>query len=88
MTKNAIERLVRKLADHPNNARFSDLARICDWYFGRPRQTGSSHRVYRTPWVGDPRINIQNDRSRAKAYQVKQVILAIEKLERKNEEEE
>jgi len=28
---------------------------------------------------GDPRVNIQNDHGRAKAYQVKQVLAAIEK---------
>ena len=36
---------------------------------------------YRIPWQGDPRVNIQNDRGKAKAYQVKQVLRAIEKLE-------
>lgn len=85
MTKDRIKSPLRKLAERPNNTRFSELARICDWFFGPPRQAGSSHRVYRTPWIGDPRINIQNDRGRAKAYQVKQVIMAIEKLERKDE---
>ena len=48
---------------------------------GAPRQRGSSHRVYETPWQGDPRINIQNDKGKAKAYQVKQVLLAVEKME-------
>jgi hypothetical protein len=49
-------------------------------YFGEPRRHGTSHRVYRTPWPGDPRVNIQNDRGKAKAYQVRQVLRAIEKL--------
>jgi len=40
-----------------------------------------SHRIYKTPWQADPRINIQNHKGKAKAYQVKQVILALEKLE-------
>jgi len=30
---------------------------------------------------GDPRINIQDDKGKAKAYQVRQVLFAIEKLE-------
>ncbi len=30
--------------------------------------------------VGRPRVNIQNDKGKAKAYQVKQVLLAIDKL--------
>jgi hypothetical protein len=60
--------------------RFRDLCRVCDHYFGIPRQKGSSHRVYRMPWPGDPRVNIQNKRGKAKAYQVKQVLRAIDKL--------
>jgi len=32
-------------------------------------------------WAGDPRVNIQNDKGKAKAYQVKQVLKAIERLE-------
>ncbi|MEI8355961.1 MAG: toxin HicA, partial [Deltaproteobacteria bacterium] len=40
-----------------------------------------SHRVYKTPWIGDPRVNIQNEKGRAKRYQVKQVLKAIERLE-------
>jgi hypothetical protein len=64
----------------PRNVRFADLCRVCDFYFGRPRQHGTSHRVYRTPWPGDPRVNIQNDRGKAKAYQVRQVLRAIDRL--------
>jgi hypothetical protein len=33
------------------------------------------------PWFGDPRVNIQNSKGQAKAYQVKQVLKAIERLE-------
>jgi uncharacterized protein YoxC len=32
------------------------------------------------PWPGDPRINIQNDDGKGKAYQVRQVLDAIKKL--------
>jgi len=34
-----------------------------------------------TPWPGDPRVNIRNDHGRAKAYQVRQVLAAIDKKE-------
>ena len=37
--------------------------------------------MYRTPWPGDPRVNIQDDHGMAKPYQVRQVLRAIEKLE-------
>jgi hypothetical protein len=73
--------LLAELKRNPKDVRFSDLCRICDHYFGEPRQKKSSHRVYQTPWQGDPRVNIQNHKGKAKAYQVKQVLLAIEKLE-------
>ena len=68
------EAIVRALGENPQGVRFADLVRVCDEYFGEPRQTGGSHRVYRTPWPGDPRVNIQNDRGMAKAYQVRQVL--------------
>ena len=76
-----IDNLLSKLKQDPKNVRFSDLCRICDHYFGEPRQQKSSHRIYKTPWQGDPRENIHNDQGKAKAYQVKQVLLALEKLE-------
>ena len=60
--------------------RFADLVRVCDHFFGRPRQEGTSHRVYKMPWPGDPRVNIQNDKGKAKPYQVKQVLKAIAKI--------
>ena len=69
------------LRRNPKGIRFLDPCRICDEYFGEPRQRGTSHRVYRMPWPGDQRVNIQNDKGMAKAYQVRQVIRAIEKLE-------
>ncbi len=71
--------LIRQMRDNPQNVRFSDLARVCKAYFGDPRTSGS-HQVYKTPWPGDPRINIQDDNGKAKAYQVRQVLRAIDKL--------
>ena len=67
--------------------RFADACRVCDHYFGEPRQKGSSHRVYKTPWPGDPRVNIQKDKGKAKAYQVNQILKAIERLEHENHSE-
>lgn len=65
------------------NIDFNDLHKVCEHYFGEPRQRGSSHTVFKTPWPGDPRVNIQNDKGKAKAYQVRQVLKAIDKKERK-----
>jgi hypothetical protein len=73
--------ILAQMNRNPKDVRFNDLCNVCDHYFGEPRQSGSSHRIYKTPWRGDPRINIQNHRGKAKAYQVKQVLLALEMLE-------
>jgi hypothetical protein len=39
--------------------------------------------VFKTPWPGDPRVNIQNSNGQAKPYQVRQVLAAIDKKEAK-----
>jgi hypothetical protein len=75
-----------KILDNPNNVRFKDLIRICTENFGEPRITGSHH-IFKMPWVGDPRINIQKDGNMAKPYQVKVVKHAIEKLNEVNKNE-
>ena len=79
MTK--IDDMLEKIRWNPKDVRYSDLCKICDHFFGEPRQKKSRHRIYKTPWEGDPRVNIQNAKGKAKTYQVKQVLLAIEKLE-------
>lgn len=73
--------IIALMKRNPRNVSFSELCKVCEFYFGKPRQGGSSHRVHKTPWQGDPRINIQNDKGKAKAYQVKQVLKAIQKME-------
>jgi hypothetical protein len=73
--------IIKQMKQNPKDVRFADLCKICDLYFGQARQKSSSHRIYKTPWQGDPRVNIQNQKGKAKAYQVKQVLKAIERLE-------
>jgi hypothetical protein len=80
-----VDAILEQIKCNPQDVRFADLCRICDFYFGQARQSGSSHRIYRMPWPGDPRVNIQNSKGKAKAYQVKQVLMAIERLEVKHE---
>lgn len=79
-----VKDILKQLKKNPANVRFADLCKVCEHYFGKAMQSGSSHRVYKTPWQGDPRVNIQNSKGKAKVYQVKQVINAIERLEVEN----
>ncbi len=76
--------IAEKLQQFKNNSKdvkFSELCKVCGFYFGEARQSGSSHMVYKIPWSGDPRVNIQDSKGKAKSYQVRQVLKAIERLE-------
>ena len=77
-----IDKILKEMENAPQDVRFSSLTAVCQHFFGDARQKGTSHHVYKTPWPGDPRVNIQKGKSgKAKAYQVKQVLAAIKKLE-------
>ena len=78
-----IEDEIEKLEREKSNTRFDYLVRVCQENFGNPRFKGSHH-IFKTPWPGDPRINLQQDKKekgKAKPYQVKQVIAALRKLQ-------
>jgi hypothetical protein len=76
-----INKKLKELRNNPKDVKFVDLCKIFEFYFVKPRQTSTSHRIYKTPWQGDPRVYIQNHKGKAKAYQVKQVLKAIERME-------
>ena len=76
-----IQGILQRMKRNPKGIRFSDLCKVCGFYFGKARETGSGRGAYKTPWQGDPRVNIQNEKGRAKAYKVKQVLRAIQSLE-------
>ncbi|MBD2577129.1 toxin HicA [Oscillatoria sp. FACHB-1406] len=87
MSQNRISDIVASMRRSPANIRFSALEKVCEHYFGRARQQGS-HLIYKTPWPGDPRVNIQEGKGgKAKAYQIKQVLEAIEKIERQSNDD-
>lgn len=80
-----IDGILEEMERNAGGVRFKDVAKVCEHYFGKPRNKASSHHIYRTPWPGDPRVNIQEGKAgKAKAYQVKQVLMAIEKVKGNN----
>lgn len=75
------DKIISKMRESPQNVRYTELAALCEHFFGEARQKGTSHAVYKTPWQGDPRVNIQAGKGgKAKSYQVKQVLAAIAEL--------
>jgi len=83
-----IQELITKMRHNPKGISFKDLCVFCDSLFGEARQKSSSHRIYKPPWQGDPRGNIQKHKGMAKAYQVRQVLKSIEHLEAQNDVKE
>ncbi|WP_290342051.1 toxin HicA [Corynebacterium auris] len=83
-----IDDIVAKMRRAPAGIRFSELEKVCDHYFESRSSRRTSHKTYKTPWPGNPRVNIQNDHGKAKPYQVNQVLHAIDKLSSSNREEE
>lgn len=77
----SINDIVATMRVNPRGVAFRDLHKVCEHYFGPPRNSRGSHTVFRTPWPGDPRVNIQDNNGKAKPYQVRQVLKAIEQLE-------
>jgi hypothetical protein len=77
--KKQLEKAISAL-DISKEFRFSQLLKICEEFFGNYRVSGSHH-IFKTPWQGDPRINLQKGKgSKAKSYQVQQVLNALRKL--------
>jgi hypothetical protein len=70
---------IQELEGNEANIRFTRLLKICEEFFGKYRTKGS-HYIFKMPWAGNPRINLQKDRDKAKVYQVEQVILCLKKL--------
>lgn len=77
----AIEDILAEMRANPFGVRFADACKVVTHYFGDPRQSGTSHKVWKMPWPGDPRVNMQEGESgKAKAYQVRQAVAAIDAL--------
>ena len=74
----ALAKVVEHMRQNPKNVRFSDLCRVCDHSFGEAHQKGSSHRRYEIGLPDEPPIDVQDDRGKVKAYQVRQVLKALD----------
>jgi hypothetical protein len=77
-----IEKSLRNLRNNPENAEFAELLAGCVYFFGAPHHQRGSHIVFRTGLLEDPRIVIQSRGKSAKGYQVRQLLMLIDKMER------
>ena len=87
MTREDILKAIAEL-DETKQIRFSQLLKICEQFFGNFRISGSHH-IFKTPWQGDPRINLQKGKDKnAKPYQVRQVLNGLRKLKELEEDKQ
>jgi len=72
-----------KLLEHarrsPTNLRFSELCRLAECYGFVHDRTKGSHAIYKHPDVQQVQ-NFQDHNGKAKAYQVRQLVNAIDEL--------
>jgi hypothetical protein len=65
---------------------FTDAVKLATAYFGEPRSGSGSHvAIFKMPWQGDPRVNLQNKDGKAKPYQVTQMLKAIDRMKEEPE---
>jgi hypothetical protein len=84
------EKLLSSAQASPGSLSFDQLCALAESYgFIFKRQRGTSHRIYGHPSL-DPSqggfMNFQSDKGKAKAYQVRQLLKAIENLKKHDDE--
>lgn len=76
-----VDVIERRARISPGSLSFVEAVKLAAAYFGTPRQGSGSHvAIFKMLWQGDPRINLQNARGKAKAYQVVQLLRAIDRM--------
>jgi predicted RNA binding protein YcfA (HicA-like mRNA interferase family) len=72
------DELLNKARNNPRNVRFEDLCKLAECYgYVKRKAKGGSHRVYSKPNTTQI-MNFQNASGKAKPYQVRQLLKAIE----------
>jgi hypothetical protein len=62
----SIDKIEKQARNSPANVSYSDMLKLCTHYFGEPRSGSGSHNaIFKMPWAGDPRINLQNKMARS-----------------------
>lgn len=75
----SLDEALEALENSRLNVCFRVLVACCVQFFGEYRRRGS-HYIFKMPWAGNPRINLQENGGDAKPYQVQQVIRALKRL--------
>ncbi len=78
------DKLLKKAQNSPSNLRFEELCQLAECYgFTFKGQIGTSHRKYQRPGYKSV-MNFQDEHGKAKDYQVRQLLAAMEILGKSN----
>jgi len=74
------EKLLKKISNNRSGVRFGDLCKLAELYDFRLDRIDGSHHVFTYPGLERPLILQKMKDGKAKPYQVKQVLEAIETI--------
>jgi len=72
------KKLLARLQNNSNNVRYGDFILLAEAFGFKHRRTEGSHNIYKNPVVGES-LNLQEEKGKAKPYQIKQFLAIIEK---------
>ena len=73
------EKLIKAMKNNPKGVKFNELKNILNECGFTHVRTSGSHEIYTHERI-DAIVNIQNDKGKAKAYQVRQILEYIDLL--------
>lgn len=75
-----LRKLLLKTLNAPQNTRFADLCHLAEAFGYALDRVSGSHHIFVHPQAARP-LNLQNDKGKAKPYQVKQFLRDIEEFQ-------
>jgi hypothetical protein len=79
----SFDTIEQQARNSPENVSYSDMLKLCTLLWRTEVRFRKPQRNIQNALGGDPRINLQNKNGKAKPYQVKQAIAAIDRSKEK-----
>jgi hypothetical protein len=76
-----IEKLIQVALKNPQNLRFSELCKLCEFFGMEKRGSEGSHVIYKRKTEPRFALSIQDNNGKAKKYQVEQLINKIKEYD-------
>lgn len=87
MVQKTLQNLIDEVENGCGNIPFKRLLTICAEVFDKPLINKGSHLLFKTPWPEDPRLILQKTTGKAAKYQVRQVLKAMKRFQKRQAHE-